>query len=337
MMKNRTGLVIAILIVVLLAVVALSFFIGRYSAAPGEVWKVLSRTLAADESSYNAVVVILKVRLPRILAAILVGGALALSGATFQGIFGNPLVSPSLLGTSAGAGLGACIAIILDFGRFQIQLAALGVGLFATFITCLLSRLLMKRRDGIVVYVLVGIVISAVFQAGISIAKYMADPYTDLQTMTYWLMGSLSNIDLFDVEFIIPAVALGTIFILVNSYKINLLSFNEEEALAMGLNVRSFRLVMIIAATLLCSSSVAICGVIAWVGLVVPHIARIFVGPDSKKLLPVSFLLGCIYLLLIDDLARSLLTIEIPIGILTSAIGAPVFILLLLGGRSGWR
>lgn len=314
-----------------------SFFVGRYEVNPKEFFDTLIGEVAHAQIDYNTQIVFLKIRLPRILAAILVGGALAASGSTYQGIFGNPLISPDLLGATSGAGLGACIAIILNLNPIWIQIAAFAGGLGATLFTCFLSNLFMKGNNSVVVYILIGMVISAVFKAGISISKYVCDPYNDLQTITFWLMGSLSAVQMEDVFILAIIAVVSMIPIFLNSWKINLLSFSEEEAMSMGIHTRFFRLEMILAATLLCSASVAIGGIIGWVGLVIPHIARLLAGPNMKKLIPMAFLIGGIYLLFIDDISRSLFAMEIPIGILTSIIGAPVLIGLLIRGRTGWK
>lgn len=318
----KSRIFIAFLIFFLFAIMAFSLFMGRYEV----------HTLDDIGS-----MVLFKLRLPRILAAVFIGGYLAVSGVTFQGIFANPLVSPDLLGSSAGAGLGACIAIMINGNILVTQLFAFAGGLIATCVTCFLGNLLLKGRRGIVVYVLIGMVVTSVLNAGISIAKYVSDPYSDLQTITFWLMGSLTKVRITDFYMLVLVFFIGFFFIFINRWKINLLSFREDEAKSMGIDTRRIRYTLIAASTLLCSTSVAIGGTIGWVGLVVPHMARMMVGPDSRRLVVVSFLLGGCYLLLIDDISRTFLSIEIPIGIITSVIGAPIFIILLLRGRNGWK
>ncbi len=336
--QRRANLVIAGLLLLLILVFCLSFFIGRYSMSFQEAWQGLTSNYEVGDAAYNSMIVMVKVRLPRILGALLVGGSLAMSGAAFQGVFGNPLVSPDLLGTSSGAGLAASIAILSGLGSFAVLLSALAGGLLATLLTALISHAVMRQRSGVVVYVLVGLVVSALLEAGISITKYIADPYSDLGTITYWLMGSLAQLTLKSLAIVLLPILLGALLLLWGSYKINLLSFSDEEATSMGINVKKFRLLILFAATLLCASSVAAVGVVSWVGLVVPHMTRILIGPNNKKLIPASFLTGAIYLIMIDNLARAALIFEIPISILTGAIGAPVFIFLLLkGGKTGWK
>ena len=336
--SGRGTLVIILLVIFLAFIFALSFVIGRYSMTISEIWNGLTHRYDVGDAAYNSMIVMVKVRLPRILGAMLVGGCLSMSGAAFQGVFGNPLVSPDILSTSSGAGLGACIAILSGLKSFGIQLSALAGGIIATLITVNIARAIMRKRNGLIAYVLVGIIVTALFEAGISIAKYISDPYSDLEFITYWLMGSIKNVTLEQLGITLVPALIGFIILLWGGYKVNLLSFSDEEAMSMGLNVKAFRIMILLGATLLCAGSVATAGVIGWVGLVVPHIARIFVGPDNKKLFLASFLTGAAFLLIIDDISRSLLYFEIPVSILTGAIGAPVFIILLLrGGDGGWR
>ncbi len=337
--RSRRGPAVILLLLLFLAVLfVISFAAGRYSMSLSEMWNGLTHRYEIGDAAYNSMVVMLKVRLPRVLGAMLVGGCLSMSGAAFQGVFGNPLVSPDLLGTSSGAGLGACVAILAGMQTFPVQISALAVGILATLITVVIAGALMHKKSGIIVYVLVGIIVSALFEAGISISKYISDPYSDLEAITYWLLGSIKNVTLMQLMAAAFPAAIGFIILLYGGYKVNLLSFSDEEAMAMGLNVKRFRLLILFGATLLCSTSVATAGVVGWVGLVVPHIARILTGPDNKLLFPASFLTGAAFLLIIDDISRSLLYFEIPISILTGAIGAPVFIILLLkGGNGGWR
>lgn len=336
--SHRGTIALLIMLLILAALFVLSFAVGRYSMSLSEIWNGLTHRYEVGDAAYNSMVVMLKVRLPRILGAMLVGGCLSMSGAAFQGVFGNPLVSPDILSTSSGAGLGACIAILSGLQAFGIQLSALIGGIVSTLITVVIARRLMRKKNGLIAYVLVGIIISALFEAGISISKYISDPYSDLEFITYWLMGSIKNVSMEQLGITIVPAAIGFLILMWAGYRVNLLSFSDEEALSMGLNVRVFRLTVLFGATLLCASSVATAGVVSWVGLVMPHIARILIGPDNKRLFITSFITGAAFLLIIDDVSRSLLFFEIPISILTGAIGAPVFIILLLkGGNGGWK
>ena len=337
--KSRRGTFAILLMAVVLCVLfVLSFAVGRYRMSLAEMWSGLTHRYEVGDSAYNSMIVMIKVRLPRILGAMLVGGCLSMSGAAFQGVFGNPLVSPDLLGTSSGAGLGACIAILSGLRAFGVQLSALAGGVAATVITVSIARTLMHKRSGLIAYVLVGIIVSALFEAGISISKYISDPYSDLEALTYWLMGSIKNVTMAQLGITVIPAGIGFLILAWGGYRVNLLSFSDEEAMSMGLNVRTFRLTMLFGATLMSAASVALAGVVGWVGLVVPHIARILTGPDNKKLFVTAFLTGAAFLLLIDNISRTLLYFEIPVSILTGAIGAPVFIILLLkGGNGGWR
>lgn len=336
-LSKKNKIIMTVLYIIPFVVVILSLSIGRYSMTfDGFIHAVISY-LSSGVNSNNAETVTFKIRMPRIIAALIIGGALAVSGATYQSVFRNPLVSPDLLGASAGAGLGACIAIIFHSSTLMIQFSAFLGGIAAAGLTCYISNLLLKGKDGVLVYVLIGMVINALLEAGISIIKYIADPYDNLQTITFWLMGSLSNVQFSQIWILTAAVILGIIPLMINRWDINLLSFNDEEAMAMGMNIKKIRLMMILFATLLTSASVAVGGIIGWVGLVIPHIVRILVGANSNLLVPASFLVGSIYFVLIDDISRTLISMEIPIGILTAVIGAPIFILLLLKGGSGWK
>ncbi len=336
---NKRVIPVFIMMIILLSVIFIfSFVVGRYDMTLAEMINGLFNRCDVNNSSYNSMVVMLKVRLPRILGAMLIGGALSMSGSAFQAVFGNPLVSPDLLGTSSGAGLGACIAILSGFSALPIQLSALCGGLLATTATIMVSRSLLRKNPGIVVYILVGLVFGAMFEAGISITKYIADPYSDLEQITYWLLGSLRNITFTQLCIALIPIAAGCIILLFGSYKANLLSFSDEEVSSIGIDVCSFRVLILFGATLLCAASVATSGIVGWIGLVVPHIARILIGPDNRYVFPLSFITGAAFLLIIDDISRSLLYFEIPISILTGAIGAPVFLFILFkGGRCGWK
>lgn len=328
--KNRVT-ILGIVLLLLIIVIA-SFCMGRYSLTLSGFFDAIHGLLKDGIISGNNETVLFKLRLPRIFSALLIGGALSTSGAVYQNIFKNPLVSPGILGASAGAGLGACIAIIISQNILITQTFAFMGGLSATGLTCFLSNKLSRDGEDIYIYVLIGMVMNAVLQAGISITKYVADPYNDLKTITFWLMGGLTDVKTYDLLILLVAVTLGMIPLMLNRWKINLLNFDDNEIEAMGVDVKTFRIKMIIAATLLSTAAVAVGGMIGWVGLVIPHITRMVVGPNNKLLIPASFLIGGTYFLIIDDLARSIMAMEIPLGILTAAIGAPVFISLLLKG-----
>jgi iron complex transport system permease protein len=279
--------------------------------------------------------VLLHVRGPRVLAAVLVGAALSVAGTAFQGLFRNPLVSPDLLGASSGAALGAVLGIYFSLGVLVIEVCAFIGGLLAVGTVYLIGSA-MRARDPILVLVLAGIVIGALLGSGVGLVKYIADPYNQLPAMTFWLLGSLAATTGSDLVPLFGPVALGILVLVALRWRMNVMSLPDEEARALGVSTGPLRLVIIAAATLVTSASVATAGIIGWVGLVVPHIARTLVGPDFARLLPVAALLGGGFLLAIDTLARTATATEIPLGILTSLIGTPFFIWLLAGMAKTW-
>ncbi|QGZ99215.1 FecCD family ABC transporter permease [Dehalobacter restrictus] len=335
--KTKNKLIMVILLLLPIAAMVLSFTVGRYAISAGEFLAAVKSVFSAGDDVNNAATVIFQVRLPRILAAMLIGGGLAASGAVLQGLFKNPLVSPDLLGASAGAGFGTAIAILAGLGIAGIQGSAFVWGLGAVAATYTLSKLISRKNQGTLFLILVGIVVSSVFQSLVSLIKYVADPHTKLQTITFWLMGSLNKADLLDVYLMAAVVAACMIPLLLLRYRMNVMSFSDEEAQSMGLDTRKIRVIVILCATLMTSASVSIGGLIGWVGLVIPHVARMLVGSNFKVLLPASFLIGCTYLLLIDDLSRAAVAAEIPLGILTGLIGAPFFIYLIIKGKRGYE
>ena len=328
-LKNNNHLKILLMLVFLLAAFFFSVCIGRYGITPKEVVDSLVAFFlpgieAADELKYN---VVMQVRMPRILLSIIIGAGLACSGAAYQCIFGNPLVSPDILGVSAGAGFGASLAILLSAGTVTIQSQALLFGLVAVGIVLVLSRV--RKKTEVFMLVLSGVIVTALFEAFISMIKYVADPQDQLPAITIWLMGSLASASYQDVAVgavvIIPCM--GILFAL--RWKMNLLSLNEDEARSLGIKVDQMRLIIIVVSTLMTAVSVSICGIIGWIGLVIPHIGRFFVGNDHRSLIPSCIILGGTYLLIIDGIARTISAAELPISILTSIIGAPFFAFML--------
>lgn len=278
--------------------------------------------------------IVFDVRLPRIIAAVLVGASLSIAGATFQGLFKNPLVSPDLLGVSNGAGFGAALAILFSAGNFFIQLSSFIFGLISVSITYLISK--SYKIEGTLLLVLSGIAVSAFFNALISGTKFLADPYDKLPEIVFWLMGSLGKVTTDQLLMILIPMFIGLVIILLLRWHLNLLSMGDDEAQSLGLNPNRLRIILIFACTLVTSAGVSISGVIGWVGLVVPHITRMIVGPDHKLLLPASLSIGASFLLLIDTISRTVIAIEIPLGILTALIGVPIFLYLLRKGYSQW-
>jgi len=333
----RPRVTVALLALLLLAAALLSVLAGRYFLSPLQLWATLSQVLggapAAADSPAHAVV--FRVRLPRILAAILVGAGLSASGAAYQGIFKNPMVSPDLLGASAGASFGVALGILLGLPIGGIQVAAFVAGLVAVALTCAISARVARGQDSALVMVLSGIVVGSVFISLVTLIKSVADPYSKLPAITYWLMGSLSAVTASDVAFLALPVLAGLVPLLLLRWRLNILALGDEEARALGIHTARLRLVIIVCSTLITAVAVAVSGVVGWVGLVIPHLARLLVGPDYRVLMPASVLLGGTFLVLVDDVARSALTTEIPLGVLTSLIGAPFFIYLLARVRKG--
>jgi iron complex transport system permease protein len=333
---NHTALLYLLPIVLLI----ISLFVGRYQTSflmvVDESLKVFSSfffgTPAAVSTQHT---VLFNIRLPRILAALLVGATLSIAGVSFQGIFHNPLVSPYILGVGAGAGFGACLGILIWNNYLVIQLMAFTFGLLAMFAAISMSKA--SKGTGTVVFVLSGIIVGSVFTALTSLAKYMADPYDELPAIVFWLMGSLAAVRYSDLLRIILPMFIGGLVLFLLRWRINILSLGDDEAKALGINVERMRLIIIICATLMTSAAVSISGVIGWVGLVVPHISRMIVGPNYSRLLPMSMVIGASFMLLVDDLSRTIASIEIPLGILTSLVGAPLFAYLIKKGRTGWN
>lgn len=341
-MEKRSGHsgagMIAVLTLLLAGLFFASFLVGRYGVSLGQTLEVLFSALLGKESVNPEMVqsVILKVRAPRIIAAVLVGGSLAVAGSVYQGLFRNPMVSPDILGASSGAGFGAALAILLSFSFTGIQFMAFGFGILAVLLAYGISKSVSHGKDALLLLVLSGIVISTLFSSFITLAKYVADPFTKLPEITYWLMGTLSATSMTDVKMLLIPLLIGLAPLFLLRWRLNAMAFGEEEAQAMGLNTKLLRIVFVFGATLLTASSVAVSGMIGWVGLVIPHLSRMTVGPNYKTLLPVSFLIGGIFLLAVDDIARAVFSVELPLGILTATIGAPFFIFLLFRRKKGW-
>ncbi len=317
----------------ILIAILLALLVGKYPLTPTELLDLLvhSDTTQADP---RVAIVFWQIRLPRILAALMIGAALSAAGAAYQGMYRNPLVSPDILGVSAGAGMGACVAMWLGLPIVIVQLLAFVGGMLAVALTCLIASMA-KRHDPVLSLVLVGIAIGTLCGAVISLIKILADPYTQLPSITFWLLGGLSTITHDDLYSSIPVLLLGMLPLLLLRWRMNLLSLPDDEAKTMGVNVKRLRLIFIICATLITASAVSVAGIIGWIGLVVPHICRLVTGDNYQRLFPASMLGGGLLLLLTDTLARSLFTIELPLGILTALIGAPFFLMLLLRGGRG--
>ncbi len=332
---RRLGLT-AVLGAALAGLALLALTLGPYPMSAGDALAVLWRRLTGAGSGDSVPeMVLFSIRLPRVVAALLVGAALGAAGACYQTLFRNPLVSPDILGVSAGAGLGAVLGIFLGLSVTGIQLAAFAGGLAAVTLVGFVAAAV-RGRDTVLVLVLAGVVVGALAGAATSLLKVLADPYDQLPAITFWLLGSLSGVQTEDAASTLPVVILGLVPLVLLRWRINVLSLGDEEAKSLGIEVGRLRLLVIGCATLITAAVVAIAGVVGWVGLVMPHIARMLVGPGFGILLPTSALLGAGYLLLVDTLARTLAAAEVPLGILTAVVGAPFFLWLLARGRRGW-
>ncbi|WP_407431013.1 FecCD family ABC transporter permease [Methanobrevibacter sp.] len=336
-MKKENKEIISIILLVFLPVILFfaSFLMGRYPISPVDVIKtILSPIFPQLTVSSTVNTIVWQIRLPRILAAILVGASLSMAGAAFQGIFKNPLVSSDLLGVSNGAGFGAALAILFSGSSVIIQIFAFLFGIISVSITYLISRA--YKSGGILILVLSGVAISAFFNSLISGVKFIADPDDKLPEIVYWLMGSLASVTMDEIIMILIPLLIGFIILFLLRWQMNILAMGDEEAQSLGLNPSRIRLIIIVGCTLLTSAAVSISGIIGWIGMIIPHMARMIVGPDNKILLLASLSLGASFLLLIDNISRVAISIEIPIGILTAIIGVPIFLYLLRRGYSDW-
>ena len=326
--KTKTTVLIIVFIVVFFG----SFMLGRYPIMPDELIKILlSKVFDIQQTWPDAAEnVVFNIRLPRVVAAGLVGACLAVAGVCYQGMFQNPMVSPGVLGASSGAGCGAALAILLGFSYYAISFTAFIFGLGAVFLAYGISRV--SKINPILAMVLAGMLISSLFSSATSFIKLVADTQEALPAITYWLMGSLVSIQPADISFAIKPMIVGIIPLILLRWRINLLTVGEEEALSMGIDTTKLRFVVIVCATLLTAISVSISGVIGWVGLVIPHFCRMIYGYDYRRLIPTTLLFGATFLIVVDNVARLATTGEIPIGILTSFIGAPIFFYLIMTG-----
>jgi iron complex transport system permease protein len=326
----RIKITFTLAIIAALVMIPLAFAVGQFPISFSDIasllWSKLSGTIS--HAATNADIVLFEIRGPRIAAAFMVGAALAAAGATFQNLFRNPLVSPDILGVSSGAALGAVAGIFLSLPLIAIQGFAFVGGLLAVAIIFWVGNKI-RGHDPVLTLVLTGVVIGSLLGSGVALLKYLADPFNQLPAITYWLLGSFASVTQHDifVAFVIIFVAIVPLFLL--RWRINILALPDDEAKALGLDVVRMRIVVITAATLMTAASVAICGIIGWVGLVIPHAVRLLVGAEFSRLLPLSMLIGGTFMLAVDTLGRSIAQTEIPPGVLTALIGAPAFIWLM--------
>lgn len=332
---GRIKITTLVLIFLPIAIFFLSICIGRYNISPRTGFNILVSNIFHIVPDWTDIeeLVIINIRIPRVLLAMMVGLGLAVAGASFQGLFRNPLVSPDILGVSAGAGFGACLGILLSGKIIVIQSLAFGFGIVAVLGVYIVSR--RKAGTSLLMLVLFGVIIGSFFSALIGLIKYVADPEDQLPTIVYWLLGSMAGASYEDLIWGAPPILIGSMILLLMRWKINVLSLGEEEAQSLGVNTKWLKGVVILAATVITAAAVSLCGIVGWIGLVIPHIARMLVGPDHKNLLPACVSIGALSLLIIDSIARTATEGEIPLSILTAIIGAPFFAYFLrrTGGR----
>lgn len=336
--KKTSPVVWAIMGIMPFLLFFVSLFLGRYMINPGDVAKILLNQLPGIDFAQTwedaAETVVIRVRFPRAVMAALVGAGLSMSGAAFQGMFQNPLVSPYVLGVSAGASFGAALGLLLSWPTWLVQIAAFAMGIIAVAITYAMAHL--YKTTPILMLVLSGMVVSAFFQAMVSLVKFAADDEDKLPAITFWLMGSIGKVGLEDLApSAIPMIIAMAILYSVR-WRLNVLSMGEREAESLGVNTERIKRIIIVTTTLISSLTVSLCGIIGWVGQVIPHFCRMIVGPNHRALIPATILVGASYIIIIDNICRMVSITEIPIGILTSVVGAPVFAYLLRKTKGGW-
>lgn len=334
MNKNNNIKKMIILTIVLLSLIVLMLCVGKYQISIKDSLSILFRAITfrpqvADEMSVN---VVLRLRLPRILVSIFVGAALSISGACYQGIFRNPLVSPDFLGVSSGACIGAALAILLGLSKWYISLLAFIGGIITVIITAIIPSLIKNKTN--IMLVLSGIIVGSLMSSILGFIKYVADPDTQLASITYWTMGSFSYSSIEDILPILIVIVPPTIILIMISWWIDVLSMGEYEAKTLGANTKLIRGIVIVCSTLLTSGAICFAGTIGWVGLIIPHISRLLVGSSNQKVIPCSCLLGGIFMLLVDSLTRTITATEMPVSIMTGIIGAPFFCYLLFKKRN---
>lgn len=320
--KYRVCMITGCIATLFLALIALC--LGQYTIALQDVIKVLTLQKVA---LVNAETVIFNIRIPRILVSLIVGSGLATAGASFQALFSNPLTTPDTLGCANGASFGAALGILLGLNALGIQISALIFGILAVVLVFVFTRY--RHANQIMMIILGGMVVSSLFSALVSLIKYVADPNDVLPVITFWLMGSFSNSTVRSLYTGVPMIILGMMILYLMRYRMNALSLKEEEAASLGINVRQNRMIVIVASSLITASVVSMCGVVGWVGLLIPHISRMLFGNNHTKVIPGCIVFGALFMLIIDTIARCMYQAEIPVSILTAIIGAPVFLLLL--------
>lgn len=317
------------LFLALLGVCLFSLGVGRYEVGYEDIMNFIARLLDPQSFKDDDIVtkVLLDFRLPRIVLAVFVGAGLSASGASFQSVFKNPLATPDILGVTGGASFGAVLGLLFGLEQYGVITSSLIFGFLALAITILIAR--GTQEYGTIMLVLAGIIVSALFQSLLSLIKYIADPQDTLPLITYWLLGSLQTSGFSEILLGITGITLGSFIIFLLKWKLNILALDDDEAKSLGIPLQTYRLIFIFASTLVVACVVSMCGLIGWIGLLIPHIARLLCGSDNTKIIPLSLLLGAIFMVIIDTLSRTLSADELPVSILSAIIGAPFFIYIL--------
>jgi iron complex transport system permease protein len=335
--KRRFYLLDVVILALPLLLMVVSLTLGTYEISAVDVARVLVSPLDPELAAGVPEIaqrLVLNVRLPRVLAALLIGAGLAVAGVAFQGIFKNPLVDSNLLGVTAGAGFGASLVLLLQGDQFEVQMSAFAFGLLAVTLAFFGSKL--YQTAPMIVLTLMGILIGSLFGSLTSLLKYLADPLDTLPSITFWLLGGLTSVTWTDIPLLAVLTITGGLVFFMIRWQFNILSLGDREAMTLGLNPDHMKLLIIVCATLMTAIAVSVGGVIGWVGLVIPHAGRILVGPDHQRLIPISLALGASFLLTIDTVSRTMLPSEVPLGVLTGLIGVPILIVLLRRNRTGW-
>ena len=337
-MKQRQHSILVLMLIGLLVCVLISFSIGQYPVPVKAVLGIIGQKMGLPvETVWTEAMetAVWNIRLPRVLLSVLVGMSLAAAGSAYQGIFQNPMASPDILGASAGAGFGAALAILLGASSVFIMLGAFTAGMVTVVLVFWVSHY--TKGDKILGLVLSGIMISTLFQSGTSFLKLVADPGNQLPQITYWLMGSLSGAKWRDVFFVSIPMVVGGVPLLLLRWQLNVITMGDDEARTLGVHPQRLRILIVLCATLVTAASVSVSGIIGWVGLVIPHIMRRLVGNDYRYLMPASIIGGGLFLLIVDNISRSIVTSGIPIGILTAFVGAPFFLWMITGKGAGYE
>ncbi|WP_265457234.1 FecCD family ABC transporter permease [Enterococcus sp. HY326] len=328
-LEKRKNAILLILGLLFVAIFILSFFLGKYPITFSDFFQAVIAQFADVPHTWDSQIdtILFNIRFPRIVMAVVIGAGISVAGATYQALFQNPMISQDILGASQGAAFGAAIALFFSLNYSLVIGLSFVFGIIAVLIVLVLDKILKNQTT--LNLILIGMLVGTLFSSAISYLKLVGDPLNTLPAITYWLMGSLSSIKITNVYSAVPLILLGMLPIFLLRWRLNVMTLGEEEAASLGVNTQLIRLILIFSATLITAAAVSVSGLIGWVGLVVPHFSRLIIGNDNRHSLPATALTGAIFLLIVDDLARTLTTSEIPIGILTSFIGAPIFLSLI--------